>query len=261
MNAPLTVSMLMSSPVVSVTPDTRVDVAYRLMAERKISSVAVCDGPKPVGVVSLTDLLRLGRLEPMSLAGLAPLELPPDAVSQHMHLGVLTVRSDAPVREAAKRLVEHHVHRLYVDDGDGLVGVVSIEEMLVATRSLHLESPVSELMTKTVVTLPVTATLAEATAKLDHAHLTGLVIVDDHAHPVGAFTQVEALAAKDRPADERVEAAMSFSVVRTHPASPAYRVAAQAYEARARRVLVMTGERIDGVVTGLDFATLVARTS
>ena len=58
----MTVSLLMSSPVVSVGPETPLDLAYRSMAERRISCVPVLDGDgRAVGVLSDTDLLRVGR--------------------------------------------------------------------------------------------------------------------------------------------------------------------------------------------------------
>jgi CBS domain-containing protein len=263
MNQPaMTVSMLMSSPIVSVAPETRLDAAYRVLAARRISSVPVIDGAgKALGVLSLTDLLRLGRLEPASLAGLRPLDLPEDPVSDHMHKGVQTVRPDAPVTVAAHAMVEHRIHRVYVEDEGVLAGVFSIDEVLVAVRNLRISTPIGEVMTKPVITLPVSATVTQATARLDAVGVTGIAIVDEYGHAVGVFTQVEALSARDMAPSANVEEVMSFSLLSQHGKTPLYRAAAHAYEAGARRVFVVENGKLHGLLTGLDFARLLATAS
>lgn len=259
MNAPLTVSMLMSSPVVSVGPDTPLDRAYRILADRRVSSVPVVDAQgKAVGVVSLTDLLRIGRLQPASLAGVAALDLPDEPVREHMHAGVVTVSPDAPPTRAARLMAEGHIHRVYVEEEGALVGVFSIEEVLLAVRVLELDTPIGKRMSKPVITLPLTTTLAEAAARLDRVGVTGLVILDEHGHPIGTFTQHEALASRHRAPDTAVERVMSYALLIQHGKTPLHRAAAHAYEARARRVLVVEDGKLEGVLTGLDFARILA---
>jgi CBS domain-containing protein len=46
-------------------------------------------------------------------------------VRDAMIASVLTVDADAPVRDVARALVEHHVHRLVVTEGERPVGIVS----------------------------------------------------------------------------------------------------------------------------------------
>jgi CBS domain-containing protein len=257
--APLLVSTFMTSPVLSVGPDTPIDAAYQLLASRRISSVPVIDGDgKALGVLSLTDLLRIGRLQPASLAGIQAIDLPAEPARDHMHAGVISVRPDAPVTAAAKLMVDNHVHRVYVEEEGKVVGVFSIEEVFVAVRRLHLERPLGEVMTKPVITLPVTATIAEATARLDRVGVTGIAIIDDFNHPVGAFTQVEALASRELSPDTKVEVVMNYGILYQHVRSPLYRAAAHAHEVRARRVLVLEDGELVGVVTGLDFARVLA---
>jgi CBS domain-containing protein len=254
----MNVSALMTSPVVTVEPDMPLEAAYRLLTEWKISSVPVLDAEgKALGVLSLTDLLRLGRLQPASLAGVQPLDLPNEPVGDHMHRGVLMVRPDAPVTQAARVMVENHVHRVYVDDDGRLVGVFSIEEVFLAVRGLRIETPLREVMSSPVITLPVTATLTEATARLDRVGISGLCIVDEEGYPIGMFTQVEALGARDMAAETRVEEVMSYALCQ-HVKTPLHRAAAQAYEARARRLLVVENGKLLGLVTGLDFARVLS---
>jgi len=206
----------------------------------------------------LTDLLRIGRLQPASLAGIQPIDLPTEPVSDHMHKGVITIAPDAPVAAAAKVMAEEHVHRVYVEQDGKIVGVFSIEEVLSAVRALRLEGSIGDVMTKPVISLPVTATIADATSRLDRAHVTGLVIVDEYRHPVGVFTQVEALAARSLAPETKVEDVMNYGILTQHVKTPIYRAAAHAFESRARRVLVLENGELVGVITGLDFARVLA---
>lgn len=255
MKPAMTVSLLMNSPVVSVTAETSLDAAYKTLVQRRISAVPVLasDG-RPIGVLSETDLLRIGRMQPMSLAGVQVLDLPDEPVGEHMHAGITTVAEDTPVTAAARMLAERHIHRVYVVNADRLVGVFSTEEVLVAVRERRLGAPIVEEMTKPVYTLSMHAPLSEAAARLDHVGVSGLAVVDENEDPIGMFTKTEALKARDLPADTRVEDVMSYSILYQNARTPLYRAAAHAYETGTRRVLVMEDRKLSGVLTGLDFA-------
>lgn len=258
-HAPLHVSALMKSPVLSVSADTHLDKIYQTLVLQRISSVPVLDGEgKALGVVSMTDLLRVGRLQPASLAGIQAIELPEEPAREHMHAGIITIAPDAHVAQAARLMVDSHVHRIYVEDQGKISGVYSIEEVLASVRALHIDSPIKSVMSHPVIKLPVTATLADATSRLDRVGVTGIAIIDDHGYPVGAFTQVEALAARDLSPNTRVEDVMNYGLVMQHVQTPLYRAAAHAFEARARRVFAMDNGELVGVVTGLDFARALA---
>lgn len=257
--APLHVSSLMKSPVLSVSADTPVDKIYQTLVLQRISSVPVLDAHgKALGVVSMTDLLRVGRLQPASLAGVQAIELPAEAAREHMHEGIITIGAEAHVGHAARLMVDSRVHRVYVEDQGKVAGVFSIEEVLAAVRALHIDVTTKSVMSQPVITLPLSATLADAASRLDRVGVTGVAIIDDHGYPVGAFTQVEALAARNLPPSTHVEDVMNYGLVMQHVNTPLYRAAAHAFEARARRVFVMDNGELVGVVTGLDFARALA---
>lgn len=258
----MTVSLLMNSPVVSVTPDTTLDVAYRTCLDRRISCVPVVDASgKVLGVLSDTDLLRVGRLQPASLAGVQLLDLPSEPVGQHMHQGIVTVREDASVEAAAQKLVDHGIHRVFVEKDGRLIGVFSTEEVLVALREKRVGTPIVEVMTAPVNTVFMHAPLADAVSRLDRAHMSGLAVVDEHEHPVGVFTKTEALKARDKPTDTKVEDVMSYAMLHQNGRTPLFRAAAHAYETSTRRVLVMQDRKLAGILTGLDFARLLAKSA
>jgi CBS domain-containing protein len=49
---------IMSTPLITITPDTDVEEAARLMFDKKMKKLAVIDHNRLVGVVSLTDIAR-----------------------------------------------------------------------------------------------------------------------------------------------------------------------------------------------------------
>jgi CBS domain-containing protein len=258
----MTVSIFMNSPVVSVTPQTTLDAAHRILVERRISSVPVIepDG-RAVGVLSDTDLLRVGRLEPAPLAGVRLLDFPAEPVGQHMHAGIITVSPDTPAATAARMLAEQHIHRVFVQEEGRIIGVFSTEQVLVALRATRLGTPVEAFMTSPVETISLYAPLSEATARLDRAHMTGLAVVDEHEHPVGVFTKTEALWSRGVPSSAAVETVMSYALIHQNAKTPVFRAAAHAYETRSRRVFVMNGHKVGGMLTGLDFARALASAS
>jgi CBS domain-containing protein len=72
--------------------------------------------------------------------------------------------------------------------------------------------------------------------------------------PVGIFTQVEALESRDVPRNTPVEDVMSSRILALRPDTLLHRAAAQAAATRVRRVIVQDGDRLAGILTGLDFA-------
>jgi acetoin utilization protein AcuB len=61
----LLVKEAMTTHVITTTPDATVGEAARLMRDRKVGSLVVVDGTRPVGIVTESDLLAI-------LAGQAP---------------------------------------------------------------------------------------------------------------------------------------------------------------------------------------------
>ncbi len=259
MSTAILVSVFMSTPVVGVSPTSSLEEVYKTLVQHRVTSVPVLGAEgQPLGVLSETDLLRIGRLQPASLAGISPLELPDEPAQQHMHAGVITAKPDTTVIAAAKLMLQFHIHHVYIVEGGKVVGVFSTDDALPAVRQKHVETPISALMSKPVYSVSAKAELSEAAARLDRTNVSGLAVVDEHNHPIGVFTKTDALKVQTLPADATVDKAMSFGMVTLPANTPAYRAAAHAYETRARRVFVMEDGVLSGVLTGLDFVKLLA---
>ncbi|MBC7225497.1 MAG: CBS domain-containing protein, partial [Anaerolineae bacterium] len=111
----LKIAQVMTAPVVTVTPDTRMADLKEILRTRRISGTPVVEGGRLVGIVSIEDLIK--ALERGDLD--AP-------VSRWMTPHVVTVRADDSVIEAVKRFAQHGVGRLPVVDAEGhLVGILT----------------------------------------------------------------------------------------------------------------------------------------
>ena len=138
--------MLRSPPVSAnkpirslMTPDPKtVDVgqklsdARRIMADGRFHHLPVVDGRTLVGLLSVTDMMRL------SITAYGANEQTVDAmldaefsIQQVMTTGVFTVHQEETVRHAADRLRGGAFHSLpVVDDGGNLLGIVTSSDLI-----------------------------------------------------------------------------------------------------------------------------------
>ena len=251
------IESFMQSNVMSVSLETPLREVSALLDRHNFSSVPVLEDERVVGVVSRTDLLRLGRREGAGHgAPLAP--LPARSAGEVATRPAAVVSPGESLMHVAGMMIERRIHRVFVAQEGKLVGVFSTLDLLRAIAHSRVELQLAEVMSKPAFTLPVASTVAHATDRLAHAHVSGLCIVDEEGWPVGLFSQREALAASHLPGESSVEEAMSYALVCLHGQVPLYRAASLAASSRARRVLVIEQRHVVGVVTPLDFARAVS---
>jgi CBS domain-containing protein len=143
--APMTVSSIMTSDVITVRPELPLNKLISLLVDENISGVPVVDGGGiPIGMVSKSDLvseeydwadLREEAQKSRRRAGILLGEGPEPVdersldrrtVGDVMTSAALSVLPTASIREASALMVNHHVHRLtVVDESDRLVGIVT----------------------------------------------------------------------------------------------------------------------------------------
>ncbi len=109
----------------SVAPDVPVLDAIRLMARQSVGALLVMDGKRLVGVVSERDYARK-----VILLGHASSATP---VRQIMSSPVMTVRPDQTVLECMQLMTEKRVRHLPVVEGDEVLGVLSIGDLVRST--------------------------------------------------------------------------------------------------------------------------------
>jgi CBS domain-containing protein len=124
----------MTSPAITVTPQTHCKDAAALMVRHRISALPVVDeGGRLVGLVSEADLLPLETTpDPRSQERpLPPRTMPlPRTVDEVMSPEVYTVDEDTDLGIVAQRMLEAHVKRFPVMRGDRVAGVVSRHDLV-----------------------------------------------------------------------------------------------------------------------------------
>ena len=254
------VSEYMNSPVITLNESDSVLAAQDKLAMLRISALAVVDRDGGlVGVVSRTDLLRIGRRRASKSRRRHALALPNVPVRQVMTPYVEIVAATTTLADAAKRMTRQNVHRLYISNDRRPEGVLSTKDLMQAVVDARVSLPVSELMQK-VVSVRATDPLSVAIDRMVSAQQQGLVVVEDE-WPVGVFTQEDALAAREAPPDEPVDQFMEPRAISVPLALPAFRAAEQAIASHSRRVLAVDGAAVRGIVSGMDFARLIANAS
>lgn len=240
------VDVYLTSQVVSIRPKTTRAQAFTLLAERDVSSLPVTDDDNRVlGIVTLTDMLRVPGL-------------PSAPVAEVMRAPVVSVHPGDTLRTAARAMIDRKIHRVLVTKGgDHLRGVLSTRDLMRAIAQDRIETPISHVMRKDVITIDVGDPLSVAIDLLVRTQLHGVLVVENGI-PVGVFTQSEALRSRTMPAMAAVEAFMSHSVLMLPQSIPAHRAAGLAIEMRSRRIVALDhGGTIAGIATGIDLLKLV----
>jgi citrate synthase len=111
----------MSSPVVTALPDESVALAASRMNERKVGSVVVVDGNRPVGILTERDVVRLAAAGP-SAEG--------TKVAEWMTRDPDVISPSLSVQEALVALDRHGYRHIPVVDADGLQGIVSMRDLM-----------------------------------------------------------------------------------------------------------------------------------
>ncbi|MGO9545829.1 MAG: CBS domain-containing protein [Rhodomicrobium sp.] len=149
---------VMTTSVVTVSPDTPMRKIAELLLENSISAVPVVDGDGAViGMVSEGDLLRvsaeergarrdwwlalLAQGESLSPEFLDTVRAPSRTAREMMSAPVVTVSEHTEVTEIGKLLATHRIKRVPVMRGGHIVGIVSRADLIRAMTTPESPSP------------------------------------------------------------------------------------------------------------------------
>jgi CBS domain-containing protein len=146
---------IMTKNVISVTPQTLVEDAAKIMLRMHISGLPVLDNAgKLVGIVSESDFLRrseigTGRKRPAWLQFLiGPGRAAADFVHERgrkiedvMTENPITVGEETPLEDLVRLMEKNGIKRLPVMSGNRLIGIVTRSNLLQAVASIAHEIP------------------------------------------------------------------------------------------------------------------------
>lgn len=133
------ISDVMTHAVVSADVSDTLRHVGGLMRERNVGSVVVCDRARPVGMLTDRDL---------ALAVLAEDADPHGSAGDHASRPLIAGEVEMELEEAAELMVQHHIRRLPLLDGDDLAGIVTIDDVAVRAGDLALAQRVTAEVAK-----------------------------------------------------------------------------------------------------------------
>jgi CBS domain-containing protein len=120
---------LATRTLITVDPQESLRGAARQMTRHRAGSTVVLKGGKLVGILTERDVLRAVADE---------VDLDEARVGELMTTDVVTVGPDWEVYEATSEMAARHIRHLVVTDGDDVLGVLSVRDVLLAGRRVTL---------------------------------------------------------------------------------------------------------------------------
>lgn len=115
-------------------------------------------------------------------------------VTELMTNAVLTIRTDAPLEQAATEMRLGHVRHLPVVDLEGrVVGVLSSFDVMRALAQGNRHAQVRDVMSKQVVTVRDDSTASEAARQMRELKIGSLPVVDADGRLLGIVTETDFL--------------------------------------------------------------------
>ena len=172
---------IMQKQVVTVTPETRLPDAMRLMRERGFRHLPVIADVGLVGIVSDRDVKRAMVSVPRPVAGAERNSLDGDVrMVDIMTRSVITAGPTFTVEEAARVMVAERISALPVTDGGRLVGIITETDVVALfVRALGATTPSSRI---DVVVGPRGSALADVIQIVEAtAPISSVVTLEDRA--------------------------------------------------------------------------------
>jgi len=126
------VSEIMSTDIITCSPEDEVDNIWRLMRERSLTGLPVVKRGKVVGMVTQKNLLDSGVIFPVFEAKRGRFKAS-SKISSVMKTLVISLKPTATIKEAAELMLEKNIGRVpIVDEKNRIIGVVDREDVVEA---------------------------------------------------------------------------------------------------------------------------------
>ncbi|RLE67170.1 MAG: inosine-5-monophosphate dehydrogenase [Thermoprotei archaeon] len=197
---------VMSTPLITVRPETPIPLAAKIMLEKDISSIIVVDERNfAKGIVTKTDMCRHYAERFRGVA----------TVRDFMTKDVVTVRSSTSIYRVIEVMSENNLDRVVVVEGKEPVGIITSRDLifgvsfkerrktgrcvgrgsrireigLKAYRRASIALMAEDVMNYPLITIKEDADLADAAETMLREDISGLPVVDDTGSLKGIITK------------------------------------------------------------------------
>ena len=235
----------MGKGVVTITQDTTVEKAIRVMDEHNIGSVVVLDSLGPSGVFTERDLLSRvlakGK-EPASTV-----------ISEVASPKFPSVMSSLTLEETAEAMVEKK-SRLMVFEGADLVGMVTPTDLVRVLKGIDADFSILKVISTRLVTVAPESSV-DVVVRLMDEKKTGSALVSEEGRWTGIFTErdlLKRILAPKRSLETSVRDVATSPVITAEPGIFGREVAGiMAIHGFKRLPLALEGEGV-GIITARD---------
>jgi CBS domain-containing protein len=121
------ISEVMTQGVVTAEASESLHRVGELMRDRNVGSVVVCDGGRPVAMITDRDIALAVSADGVDAE---------EEVAGHASRPIVTGNTGMDIEEAVALMVQHHIRRLPVLDDGELAGIVTIDDLAVRAGDL-----------------------------------------------------------------------------------------------------------------------------
>ncbi len=251
----LAVRDIMSTQIITASPEDSVFAAAKRMSENSISCVVVTDDEMVIGILTDKDILN-------GIAG-HDTEFQRLKISQRMSSPVELTSPEQSAIAAGRVMETKGIKRLPVVDGGVIVGVVTQTDIMRGLISISPLGAVSEIMSTHIADVDTGVTIAEA-ARIMASKGISCLIAMHHGEVTGILTEKDLLrrvvALHRDPSTTQVVDVMSFPIVSVPPNYSVLSAGKKMETMRLHRLLVMDNARkVCGIITQTDIMRAVRR--
>ncbi|MBI3997914.1 MAG: CBS domain-containing protein [Armatimonadetes bacterium] len=258
-----TVADLMSSPVLTISPDATVRDCIRRMLDHGVSSLLVEAGPSPnFGIITKRDIITKVIARGKDRGAVL--------VQEVMSIPLRTVPHDAGIQECSARMARERMRRLPVVREEEIVGIISDSDIFAAAEARRWRGrrrrptlhTVADVMQTPATGVRSDQTVADALALMKERHIESLLVRPQEAgRPWGLLTRQEivsrVLARHQDPRTVPVHTVMRSPVVTVSPETSLWECSARMASSGAPVLPVVQGGEVIGTVSDADIFTAI----
>jgi CBS domain-containing protein len=196
------VDQIMTSPLLTITPDRPMLDASHLMETNHVRYLCVSDKDEIVGIISMRDLAR--HFVDSEGGPIRDLDNVYRPLSVLMHTTMETIAGERTVLEAAQTMAEKRIGSLLVIEAGKMVGIVTETDMVRKVIAAHLpasSTSVGAVMNDPLIQIDINRTVRDASRLMAEERIRHLAVTEEN-NVVGLLSVrdlVKMVSVRDKP--------------------------------------------------------------